>query len=119
VGRSLFAIEDNFIDSMCLGMDDSSAKNELAEALEAGRLEMLKALHARLQSSPWKDRAEEFTVVLQGGRFVIIAPADLEDEVLDSEYGNQTERPHPVLRQAAAQSRPAIERAINKKLALR
>jgi hypothetical protein len=117
VGLPLFQLEDDLIGSLCYGFSDGETKQFFADALEEGRLEVQKSVRERMRSHPvMKEYADDTEVRLVGQDFVVLVPEDVEDELLDIEYGNGVERPSPVLRPGLQQSATAASKKITNML---
>lgn len=115
----LFTLEDSFIDSMCMSTADSDVAIELTGALEAGRQAVLEAVQRKLQHTEWAKWADEFEVILQDGVYVVMPPAEIENEILAAEYGGpELGPPRPILRQALQQAMAEVQRIITAEMVL-
>lgn len=119
MSSSLFTLEDEFVSSLCFGMSDKETTARFVDALEAGRREVQREVRDRVRRSDLlADRADEVTVALIEGHYVVLLPDDIADEALDDEYGTDEEPPKPLLRQSVQQTRVSAAKAITKKLEL-
>lgn len=117
MGTPLFTLEDNFIESLCFGMDGGDTLNLFNEALEAGRQELLEQLMTKVESSALlAPYADQFDIEIEDGHYVIIVPEEIEPELFEQEYGDLDTPPQPILRPVVQQHSSDAARAITQAL---
>lgn len=99
MGKPMFEFEDDFVDSVCMGLSDAESKQRLVAAFEQGRVIMERSVQERVKASPDIARyAEEIGVALEHGSYVVVVPERIRDEVMGHELGDGSTRPQPALR---------------------
>lgn len=118
MGQPLFTFEDDFISSMC-GMSDAEVRETWTNAFEDGRRAMEMSVQERARQSPaMKVHADDLTVKIEDGSFVVVIPADIEDDVMAMELGTDGRAPQPVLRGGVVHGAGAAAKAISDALEL-
>lgn len=119
MGRSLFQLEDDLIDSLCFGFSDGDVREAWTDALEESRQALQESVRERMRATDHLEKyADETTVQLYGGDFVVVLPSDAEDEILGYEYGDGENRPLPVLRQGMQEASSLAAAALTRGLDL-
>ena len=115
--QPLFQFDPSFITSVCMGGSNADVAAKFRDAYEDGRLKLRSAVRDRMrQADRWRDAAERTDVKLGREGYVVVLPAEYEDELLDLEYGGPDTPMQPIQRQAVSQSRIDVERAIARAL---
>ena len=113
MGQPLFQLSDDFVTSLCFGSNDRDVEQRFVEAFEAGRVKLRDEVRQRTSvTEPWREASDDIDVVLGTEGYVIALPEDVEDELLDLEYGTADQPMQPLLRQSVSQSRIDVEKAI-------
>lgn len=118
MGTPLFTLEDEFIESVCFGMSRSDTAEIFIDAVEAGREKLLEALMRKVESNAdLAPYADGFDVDIdEDGHYVLVVPEEIEDAVIEREFGSLDTPPSPLLRSVVQQHSYDAARAITQAL---
>lgn len=117
MGQSLFKFEDDFVSSVCMGMDDGEVEDFWVAALDAGAAVLEQSVRDAARRVPtMKRHARRLRVTLSKGAYGVVVPSDIADEVIAHELGDGGQPPVPTLRSGLIRGSGDAARAITRAL---